>query len=140
MQKDSKSAYLTIIRLLAIYWVVLIQHNFAPFSCAWSWIGDGAFYSPFDKLTPYTSFITQLTMPACFCISGFLLDRTHGLHRDAFLKFLQQKVSRIYLPCIVFGALFMLIKENTIGVEVLYGYQHMWFIFYLFLMYLTKWF
>lgn len=29
MQQENRSAYLSILRLFAIYWVVLVQHNFA---------------------------------------------------------------------------------------------------------------
>lgn len=52
-------------RILAIYWVVLIQHNFAPYHPDWAWVGNGQYFI-FDRVLDFTSYITLLTMPLCF--------------------------------------------------------------------------
>ena len=31
-------------RIFAIYWVVLIQHNFAPYHPDWAWVGNGQYF------------------------------------------------------------------------------------------------
>lgn len=69
-------------RILAIYWVVLIQHNFAPYHPDWAWVGNGQHFI-FDRVLDFTSYITLLTMPLCFFISGFILHKTGGLYKES---------------------------------------------------------
>ena len=38
MNKKNHLDYLSFARVFAIYWVVLIQHNFAPFHPDWGWV------------------------------------------------------------------------------------------------------
>ena len=91
-------------RILAIYWVVLIQHNFAPYHPDWAWVGNGQYFI-FDRVLDFTSYITLLTMPLCFFISGFILHKTGGLYKESnFLFFCINKVKRLYVPCVLFGS------------------------------------
>ena len=39
-------------RILAIYWVVLIQHNFAPYHPDWAWVGNGQYFI-FDRVLDF---------------------------------------------------------------------------------------
>ena len=90
-------------RIFAIYWVVLIQHNFAPYHPDWAWVGNGQYFI-FDKVLDFTSYISLLTMPLCFFISGFILHKTGGLYRDNnFSFFCINKVKRLYVPCVLFS-------------------------------------
>lgn len=66
MNKKNHLDYLSFARVFAIYWVVLIQHNFAPFHPDWGWVDCSGYPSYFDQLSPFTQLITLLSMPLCF--------------------------------------------------------------------------
>lgn len=130
----SDTTYLSVLRILAIYWVVLIQHNFAPFSSAWKWVGEGKYIYMFAPLFDYTKFITVLTMPLCFFISGYIMDYTGSVNKKSFKDFIWGKLYRILFPCYLFGAFFMVIcNAGTFSFKFLLGFQHMWYLFYLFI-------
>lgn len=127
-------------RILAIYWVVLIQHNFAPYHPDWAWVGNGQYFI-FDRVLDFTSYITLLTMPLCFFISGFILHKTGGLYKESnFLFFCINKVKRLYVPCVLFGSIFELIYNGKISWQCLIGFKHLWFISYLFLYFIVSYF
>ena len=127
-------------RIFAIYWVVLIQHNFAPYHPDWAWIGNGQYFI-FDRVLDFTSYITLLTMPLCFFISGFILHKTGGLYREGnFLFFCINKIKRLYVPCVLFGSIFELIYNGKISWQCLIGFKHLWFISYLFLYFIVSYF
>lgn len=132
----NNTQFLNYARIFAIYWVVLIQHNFAPFSQAWSWIGNGENF-PFQSITVYTHYITIISMPLCFFISGYIY-RLSPPNRLTIKTFTQKKINRLLIPCLVFSILFELLQTGHITVRSMVGYQHLWFIWHLFMMFLIS--
>lgn len=121
---------LTYARILAIYWVVLWQHNFAPVS-AWGWI-NGTNY-PIGGGNPLIcSIFTSITMPMCFFVSGAVFALTKPWEQDC-MTFFRKKLQRILLPCMIFGCIFQLIKDHTLSITQIGGYAHMWFLWQLFI-------
>lgn len=137
VKKGEDMTYVSVLRIVAIYWVVLVQHNFAPFSSAWGWIAQGEYFDAFKPIFSYTKYITSITMPLCFFISGFVMDKTNALNRKKVSEFFLNKTCRIILPCYVWGTVFLLIyNRGVISLEFLLGYQHMWFLFHLYIIFL----
>ena len=132
--------YLSLARLFAIYWVVLIQHNFAPFHPDWNWIGNGEYYTQFAPLQPFTDLISMLTMPLCFFISGFVTKNSGVLsRRNEWKLYMWKKMQRLLLPCCFFGIVLQSFMQGRVGIESLMGLHHLWFIFYLFIFSIIAW-
>lgn len=123
---------LSLARIFAIYWVVLIQHNFAPYHESWGWVGHGEYYS-WVGLGLVTKYITIATMPLCFFISGFILNYRETLEKCEINKYVKTKVLRLLLPCILFGVLFEYLRTGSVTYHTFLGYSHLWFIFDLFI-------
>jgi len=125
--------YLNILRIFAIYWVVLIQHNFSPFHKGqfWNWVDthDNLMFPIESKF----SYITIFSMPLCFFISGYVASYTKTFYKNDFKWMLNVKLKRLFIPCVVWGAFFCLVKEHTLNLKVFtIGYAHLWFVGYLF--------
>ena len=129
------TTYLSLIRIAAIYWVVLIGHNLAPFMPTWNLV-PGADLSMFDRVTPLTAFLSTITMPLCFFVSGYVLKISGGLRRS-FGNFMKSKIQRIAVPCVVFGVLLQLIMEHRVTAAGFLGYRHLWFLRHLFLFFVA---
>lgn len=127
--------YLSLIRIAAIYWVVLISHNLAPFMPTWNLV-PGADLSMYDHVTPLTAFLTTMTMPLCFFVSGYVLKISGGLRRS-FGNFMKSKIQRIAVPCIVFGVLLQLIMEHRVTAAGFLGYWYLWSLRHLFLFFVA---
>ena len=87
--ENSNKKHLTELSLaiiFAIYWVVLIQHNFAPYHESWGWVGHGEYYS-WVGLGFVTKYITIATMPLCFFISGYILNYRETLEKCEINKY-----------------------------------------------------
>lgn len=132
---------LSLARIFAIYWVVLVQHNFEIFRIGWvaQLSGDICIW-PYKNFTEITQYITMITMPICFFISGYILQNSQALIKQKAIEFIQKKIKRLLIPCYILGAFFSLLTTNSLSVHILYGYSHLWFIFYLFLMFLLTYF
>lgn len=132
-----KTANLSILRIIAIYWVVLWQHNFAPFSKAWGWVCGGVYSNTFGNVPLICNAMTHLTMPACFFVSGAVFSLTKSSGRKP-LDFFEKKTMRILIPCLLFGCLFQIIMEHQITLrDQMGGYKHMWFLWNLFCFMIT---
>lgn len=134
MNKTTDRKYsLDFLKFFSIYWVVLIQHNFAPLGDGvdWHWIAGGEL---FVVETAFLNFFTPYTMPICFMISGLVAGFTNTFFRYDFKTFFLGKFKRLYLPCIVLGGVFCLIKDHTLLNPRIFlkGYMHFWFVGYLF--------
>lgn len=130
------TAYLSLIRTAAIYWVVLVTHNLAPFRPVWWNPVPGADLSMFDCVTPLTAFLSAMTMPLCFFVSGYVLKISGGLRRS-FGTFMKSKIRRLAVPCVVFGVLLQLIMEHRVTAAGFLGYRHLWFLRHLFLFFVA---
>ena len=129
--------YLSFLRVCSILWVVLIQHNFAPFHSSWGWL-EGGTPQIAETLGDCTWMITALSMPLCMFISGYVLALTKGLERNAKL-FFYKKMNRLLFPCILWGLVFSLLMEGSINVSVFWGgYKHLWFLWYLFVFFFVS--
>lgn len=132
--------YLSSARLFAIYWVVLIQHNFAPFHPSWGWIGDGEIdvYIPLKYLF---RFVTYITMPLCFFVSGFLAHNTNSLvNRKKWKDYFWKRIVRLLFPCWIFGVICQLLMYGKVSVDAFTGIHHLWFIYFLFIISSLAWF
>ncbi len=130
------TTYLSLIRIAAIYWVVLIAHNLAPFRPVWWNPVSGADLSMFDCVTPLTAYLSTMTMPLCFFVSGYVLKFSGGLRRS-FGNFMKSKIQRIAVPCVVFGVLLQLLMEHRVTAAGFLGYRHLWFLRHLFLFFVA---
>lgn len=131
--ENKETIFLSIARVFAIFWVILVQHNFAPYSKEWGWCElDNNIFNGFI----WTGIITPCTMPIVFCVAGFLFLYKKG--DDALWNpFIKKKIIRLLIPCLVLGVVFSLIKEHRITLRVFYGYAHLWFIFDLFVIFIV---
>lgn len=132
-----KTVNLSVLRIVAIYWVVLWQHNFAPFSKAWGWVCNGMYGDVWGTMPMFCNAITHLTMPACFFISGAVFTITKSYEAQP-ITFVRKKIIRLLVPCLLFGSLFQLVMEHNITlIGQMGGYKHMWFLWNLFCFMLT---
>ena len=138
VQKKPLLTYLSIARIFAIYWVVLVQHNFAPFHKSWNWIGNGEFF--FNPISEVSQYITKITMPLCFFISGFILEYCKKIEKQSFREFGLEKLKRLLIPCYVFSVFFCFLQTECLSYNILLGYKHLWFIFYLFIYFVLSFF
>lgn len=130
-----KIQYLDDARTLAILWVVLIQHNFAPYDSYFGWVPNGSyglFNSTFLHLAGYFSCIS---MPLCFFVAGIVafLSSTRMEDNYSFISLMKKKAKRLLLPAILFGLVFQVLVEHSISYKAFIGYKHMWFIMDLFI-------
>ncbi|MBV4178459.1 acyltransferase family protein [Segatella copri] len=140
MNKKNHLDYLSFARVFAIYWVVLIQHNFAPFHPDWGWVDCSGYPSYFDQLSPFTQLITLLSMPLCFFISGFVTHYSGQLtKRSEWKQYIWKKCQRLLFPCWVFGVLCELAMYGKVSFDALFGIHHLWFVFYLFIISIVAW-
>jgi len=138
MNSTKDTFFLSLARVFSILWVILIQHNFAPYSSDWGWVIGGSYDLFNASFRRFTSVFTPLSMPIVFCVAGFLFKYKHE-EEGEFLPFIMKKIRRLLIPCYVLGVLFALLKDHSLSIKVLYGYAHLWFIFDLFVIFfITK--
>lgn len=133
--QNNATIYLSLIRIFCIYWVVLVQHNMTPFLPVWNFlpaVNNESLLLFVPKFSSVVKYISLLTMPLCFFVSGMVLSITNGLNRNA-CEFALNKVKRILLPCILFGIAFQVLREKSVNVSAFTGYFHLWFLWYLFI-------
>lgn len=125
-----------VLRTFAIIAVVL-YHCYCPWLEAWNW-----YKCEYRSLYSFI-FETVLVgrMPLFVCVSGYLFSHLYldrGKYHE-FGNFLQNKIKRLLVPCMLFTGLMCLILqlnyvENIVG----YGF-HLWFLKMLFFCFMTTW-
>lgn len=131
--RTGRNIYISILRILCIYWVVLVQHNIAYY-------GGLNPYSEKLASLPYSYLITELTMPLCFAISGYVLYASNALNKLSTFDFVKRKFYRLLLPCWIFGLFFQFLIERTISPGFVFGAYHLWFLAYLFVIQILSYF
>lgn len=98
---------LSLARIFAIYWVVLVQHNFEIFRIGWvaQLSGDICIW-PYKNFTEITQYITMITMPICFFISGYILQNSQALIKQKAIEFIQKKNQTFTHPMLYIRGLF----------------------------------
>lgn len=129
-----KIQYLDDARTLAILWVVLVQHNFAPYGSHFGWVPNGSYELFNSDFLHISGFFTCMSMPICFFIAGIVAFLSIGRADDkSFVDVMKKKAKRLLLPAVLFGIIFQLIAVHTISYKAIIGYMHFWFIIDLFL-------
>lgn len=133
-----KIQYLNDARTLAILWVVLIQHNFAPYGSHFGWVPNGSYELFSSDFLFITGYFTSISMPICFFIAGVVACLSTNAVNDSNGKFslyqmFKKKTKRLLLPAIIFGIIFQFLIEHAISYKAFIGYMHFWFIIDLFL-------
>lgn len=128
-----RNNFISILRIFCIYWVVLVQHNIAYY-------GGLNPYSEQLASLPYSYLITELTMPLCFAISGYVLHASNSIKKHSIYDFIKRKFYRLLFPCWIFGLLFQFLIERTISPGFVFGTYHLWFLAYLFVIQILTYF
>ena len=132
-----KIQYLNDARTLAILWVVLIQHNFAPYGSHFGWVPNGSYELFSSDFLFITGYFTCISMPICFFIAGVVACLSTNAVNDSNGKFslyqmFKKKTKRLLLPAIIFGIIFQFLIEHAISYKAFIGYMHFWFVIDLF--------
>lgn len=132
----NKLQNIVILRSFAIIAVVL-YHSYSPWLSSWNW-----YDCPVRNIYSYI-FETALIgrMPLFVFVSGYLfsfLYITRGKYHN-FIDFIQNKIKRLLVPCILFtGLLCVCLQVDYLHVFI-YGGYHLWFLKMLFLCFMTCW-
>ena len=139
MEKVTKLPQLqsvAILRAFAILAVVL-NHCYSPFFKAWDWY-------PCELSSQYSfifDYVLAGRMPLFFFISGYLFSHLvidRGKY-TSFKGFLENKLKRLLLPCVIFiGIMSLTLQEDFLHQLFFYGF-HLWFLKVLFVCFIVCW-
>lgn len=131
---NSQSDYntISIIRTLAVIYVVLIQHSLGPYGNSWNFIEN----TPNNILIVYgiiTTIFNKISMPLLIFISGYLyqsLYKEKNKYKN-YTKLIFTKIKRLIIPTYFFGIIFLFTltpyNEKPLH-NITNGYAHLWYL------------
>lgn len=120
-----------IIRCVVII-VLVMYHSFAPFTGAWDlpvYLSPNVFYEKLDKLL-YAGMLESFV-----CISGYVFAYSINYKKYRLKTLLVSKFKRLYIPCLVWGIIYILVMYSFHDFFMLETYSklingigHLWFL------------
>ena len=120
-----------IIRCIVII-ILVMYHSFAPFAGAWElpcYLSSNAFYEKLGK------FLYSGMLETFVCISGYVFAYNSGSKDYRFKTLFISKLKRLYIPCLAWGIIYILIMYSFNDFLILKTYYklidgigHLWFL------------